>query len=147
MSQRLRRNLPQELLRARESLMARFRPVLTAQGLTDQQWRILRTLFDEGPLEPRQLGERCLISSPSITGVLARMEESGSIVRERMAHDQRRLSVSLSRRGEALVRRILPLVDENYHALEQQVGADCIDQVATALQVLLDRLDEAARHA
>ena len=53
--------------------MSRFRPVLNKHGVTEQQWRILRVLLDEDGLEPRQLCERCLISSPSIAGVLMRM--------------------------------------------------------------------------
>ncbi len=36
------RSLPIALLRARESLMARFRPMLAAHGFTEQQWRVLR---------------------------------------------------------------------------------------------------------
>lgn len=64
--------------------MSRFRPVLNQYGVTEQQWRILRVLLDEDGLEPRQLCERCLISSPSIAGVLMRMEEAGWIKRERM---------------------------------------------------------------
>ena len=64
--------------------MSRFRPVLNQHGVTEQQWRILRVLLDEDGLEPRQLCERCLISSPSIAGVLMRMEEAGLIKRERM---------------------------------------------------------------
>ena len=64
------KNLPHLLLQSREALMRRFRPVLNQYGVTEQQWRILRVLLDEDGLEPRQLCERCLISSPSIAGVL-----------------------------------------------------------------------------
>ncbi|NAW23594.1 homoprotocatechuate degradation operon regulator HpaR, partial [Salmonella sp. gx-f9] len=35
-----RRNLPHLLLRARETLMARFRPILREHGITEQQWRV-----------------------------------------------------------------------------------------------------------
>ncbi|MBL8355834.1 MAG: homoprotocatechuate degradation operon regulator HpaR, partial [Delftia acidovorans] len=66
------RNLPLLLLQARESVIARFRPILQAHGLTEQQWRIVRALLESGPLEPRQIVEICRISSPSLAGVLAR---------------------------------------------------------------------------
>ena len=46
------RNLPRLLLQARESVIAHFRPILKAHGLTEQQWRVLRALVDAGPLEP-----------------------------------------------------------------------------------------------
>ena len=59
--------------------MAQFRPILNENGVTEQQWRIVRALLMHGPLEPRQLCTLCQISSPSIVGVLQRM---GKLVRE-----------------------------------------------------------------
>ncbi|MES1162929.1 MAG: MarR family transcriptional regulator, partial [Rhizobacter sp.] len=90
------RNLPHLVLRARDALMAQFRPLLSTHGLTEQQWRIVRELLEQGPQEPRQLCDACSISSPSIVGVLQRMEETGLVARERMPHDQRRVQVSLT---------------------------------------------------
>ena len=49
------RNLPHLLLYARETLMQHFRPVLKEAGLTEQQWRVLRTLSDTGAIEPNQI--------------------------------------------------------------------------------------------
>ena len=51
-----RRNLPLMMLQAREQVIARFRPALNANGITEQQWRIVRLLLDTGPLEPHQIG-------------------------------------------------------------------------------------------
>ena len=65
--------------------MARFRAILNQHGLTEQQWRIVRALLEPAPLEPRQICERCQHLSPSLAGVLARMEELGLVPRERMA--------------------------------------------------------------
>ena len=47
------RNLPLLLLQAREGVLAHFRPILNAHGVTEQQWRIIRALLEGGPLEPR----------------------------------------------------------------------------------------------
>jgi homoprotocatechuate degradation regulator HpaR len=137
----LHRNLPQLLLQSREALMARFRPHLNAHGITEQQWRILRALFENGPLEPRQLSERCLISSPSITGVLARMEEAGLVARERMDHDQRRLKVTATARAEQIGRELAPLVARQYEEIEQQVGTRKLQEVYDVLDALLQHLD------
>jgi homoprotocatechuate degradation regulator HpaR len=139
------RNLPQLLLQSREVLMARFRPILNEQGVTEQQWRILRALLLEDGLEPRQLCEQCLISSPSITGVLARMEEAGWIDRERMGHDQRRVKVTLTAQAQALGVRMTPAVEHQYAELEALVGVQALQQVYDALDTLLQRLDHLAR--
>ena len=64
------RNLPQLFLKARDSLMSHFRPILNHFGVTEQQWRILRLLDEHGQLEPRELCDLCQIFSSSMAGVL-----------------------------------------------------------------------------
>ena len=135
------RNLPHLLLQSRETLMRRFRPILQAHGLTEQQWRILRALLEEDALEPRQLCERCLISSPSITGVLLRMEEAGLIVRERMPHDQRRVNVTLTAQAKKLGKRLAPEIDKKYAEIEASVGVVQLQNMYDVLDVLLQRME------
>lgn len=121
--------------------MQRFRPALNEQGVTEQQWRILRALLQEDGLEPRQLCERCLISSPSITGVLARMEDAGLIGRERMEHDQRRVRVTLTAQSQAMGDHMAPIIEQQYAELEALVGVEALQQVYDALDTLLQRLE------
>jgi homoprotocatechuate degradation regulator HpaR len=121
--------------------MSRFRPVLNQHGVTEQQWRILRVLLDEDGLEPRQLCERCLISSPSIAGVLMRMEEAGLIQRERMEHDQRRVKVSVTAATKKLGKSIAPIIEREYLELEKKVGVKQLQQVYDTLDALLQNLD------
>src|SRR5271156_13367 len=116
------RNLPLLLLQAREQVIARFRPILNEHGITEQQWRIVRALIDTGPLEPREIGDLCRISSPSLAGVLSRMEELGYIRRKRLDHDQRRLRVSLTPRSRALSTRMAPQIEATYRGIEELIG-------------------------
>jgi homoprotocatechuate degradation regulator HpaR len=118
------RNLPLLLLQAREQVIARFRPILNAHSITEQQWRIVRALIDTGPLEPREIGELCRISSPSLAGVLSRMEELGLIKRKRLDHDQRRLRVSLTARSRALAARMAPQIEATYQHIETLIGPE-----------------------
>jgi homoprotocatechuate degradation regulator HpaR len=133
------RNLPHLLLRSREALMAHFRPLLGEFGLTEQQWRIVREILQQGPLEPRQLCEACSISSPSIVGVLQRMEETGLVKRERMAHDQRRVRVSLTPKSRKIAQKLIPMVEQRYEELEALMGVRSIQEVYDALDALLSR--------
>src|SRR5580698_9068987 len=136
------RNLPLLLLQARERVISRFRPMLNAHGITEQQWRIVRALIDTGPLEPREIGELCRISSPSLAGVLSRMEELGYIRRKRLDHDQRRLRVSLTQRSRALAARMAPRIEATYREIETMIGAEfsatfyrALDELIAALAV------------
>jgi homoprotocatechuate degradation regulator HpaR len=137
------RNLPLLLLRSREALMAQFRPALREHGLTDQQWRIARALAEHDALEPRQLCELCMISSPSLTGVLARMEEMGLVVREPVPGDQRRLKVRLTREAGRLVKRIGAQSEARYQALEAAIGVERLHAVYDHLDALLQHLGQA----
>ena len=139
------RNLPLLLLRAREDVIARFRPILNAHGVTEQQWRILRALAESEPgaLEPRQICEICTISSPSLAGVLARMDEMDLVERRRVDSDQRRVLVSLTLKSRALVRRMAPVVEREYQALEAAVGRTLVQDT----YALLDRLSAKLRAA
>jgi homoprotocatechuate degradation regulator HpaR len=119
-----RRNLPLMMLQAREHVIAHFRPVLNANGITEQQWRIVRLLLDTGPLEPHQIGELCRLSSPSLAGVLSRMEQIGFVRRKRLPQDQRRVHVSLTPRSRALATRMAPRIEAVYAHIEELMGAE-----------------------
>lgn len=130
------RNLPQLILKAREKLLSHFRPIISHFGLTEQQWRILRTLGEMKQLEPRQICDLCHILSPSLAGVLSRMEESELITRTRFETDQRRVTVCLTPKGERLVAELGPLIMAQYKVIEDAFGPELIH----ALYDIMDRV-------
>ena len=134
------RNLPLLLLQARESVISRFRPILNAHGITEQQWRIVRALLEHGPLEPREMVALCHISSPSLAGVLARMDETGLVARERLGHDQRRVKVSLTPKSRALAARMAPQVEATYAEIEAHIGPEFTERFYAALDELIAAL-------
>ena len=136
------RNLPLLLLQAREGVMARFRPILNAHGVTEQQWRILRALLEGGPMEPRQIGQVCRISSPSLAGVLARMDDLGLVQRARLPQDQRRVMVALTDRSTALAAAMAPEIEAAYAAIEAHIGGAFITRFYGALDELIGLLDD-----
>jgi homoprotocatechuate degradation regulator HpaR len=128
------RNLPQLFLKARDSLMSHFRPVLNHFGVTEQQWRILRALDEHEQLEPREICDLCQILSPSMAGVLARMEETGLVERRRVAADHRRVLVRLAPKGDQLIDEIAPLIEAQYQLIEQACGKQILDDLSSALE-------------
>jgi homoprotocatechuate degradation regulator HpaR len=134
------RNLPLLMLQARERVIGRFRPLLHGNGLTEQQWRILRVLADAGSLEPKQIGELCRLSSPSLAGVLARMEEIGLVRRVRLDRDRRRVLVSLTAESRALAVRMAPRIDAIYADIEADLGPTASLRLYRALDHLIEKL-------
>ncbi|MGO4326691.1 homoprotocatechuate degradation operon regulator HpaR [Cupriavidus sp. 2TAF22] len=136
------RNLPHLLLQARETLMAGFRPILRQHGLTEQQWRVVRTLNEQGEMEPNQLADACLILSPSLTRMLSSMEEAGLILRSRSTTDQRRQQISLTDKCRALIAEMEPLIDRRYEELERMIGAERLGKVYGAIDELLESFSD-----
>jgi homoprotocatechuate degradation regulator HpaR len=141
------RNLPLLMLQARERVIGHFRPVLNAHGLTEQQWRIVRLLLDAGGLEPREIGELCNLSSPSLAGVLKRMEEIDLVKRRRFAHDQRRVHVTLTARSRALAARMAPQIEAVYARIQGLLGAEFCERLYATLDDVLARLDRCGTEA
>ena len=109
------RNLPLLLLRAREAVMQHRRPSLRAQGLSDQQWRVLRVLGEHADgLETGQVAREAHLLGPSLTGVLVRMARDGWVTRERSAHDARRSVVRITAEGLALVGALSADIEAQY---------------------------------
>ena len=139
-------NLPQRLLKARASLMWHFRPILNHFGITEQQWRILRTLDEYGQLEPREICNMCQFSSPSMAGMLARLEKFKLVERARVSGDQRRVIVYLSQKGIKLLSEIGPLIDLQYSYLEETCGKQVVAGLFTVLEEFIDLTKRPVKH-
>jgi homoprotocatechuate degradation regulator HpaR len=134
------RNLPLLLLQARESVFANFRPILHTHGVTEQQWRVIRALLEQGPMEPKRICEVCRILSPSLAGMLSRMDDLGLVKRARLDHDQRRLLVSLTPKSRALAAKMSPQIEATYIELEAKLGERFTRDLYATLDSLIEVL-------
>ncbi len=125
----------------REIIISHFRPILNYFGLTEQQWRILRELVENEKMEPKEICQRCQILSPSMAGILKRLEDTGLIEREAVAGDRRRVSISLTFKGQNLITEMAPLVQLQYKLLEEAYGRDLIVQLYRALDDFMLKKD------
>ncbi|TWG61425.1 homoprotocatechuate degradation operon regulator HpaR [Aminobacter sp. J44] len=131
-----RRSLPIALLRAREAVMARFRPVLQSQDVTEQQWRVIRVLAEQSPLDATELADRACILAPSLTRIIRSLEERGLILRERDQGDGRRILLSLSDKGLEIIYNVSPASRAVYADLEERYGRDRIEALLEMLSDL-----------
>lgn len=106
------------LIQAREALLTHFRPVFSEMGLTDQQWRILRLLGENGTMDFQELSRQSCILRPSLTGILTRLEGMDLVVRLKPSNDQRRVFVKLTPHGEKVYNDFAFQVDQHYDMIE-----------------------------
>lgn len=124
------------LIQAREALMTQFRPILHNVGLTDQQWRIIRLLAENGTLDFQDLANQACILRPSLTGILTRLEKARLLVRLKPSNDHRRVYLKLTGEGEALYESLGEEVDKCYDRIETVFSKEKMMQLQTLLSEL-----------
>jgi len=139
------RSLPIALLRAREKVMERYRPLLQKHDVTEQQWRVIRVLDESPGLDMGALAAAANILAPSLSRMTKSLEERGLVDMRRTAGDGRRASLSLTARGKALIQAIAPQSAAISAEIEARVGADRVRTLLDDLDTLIRDLD--APHA
>lgn len=116
--------------------MAFFRPSLNEHDLTEQQWRVIRILSQQGELESHQLAHQACILKPSMTGMLSRLERDGIVKRQKSKQDQRRVFVSLTEKGQACFAAMSGDMERNYQRIQDQFGQEKMEQLLVLLNEL-----------
>ncbi|MDU9003159.1 homoprotocatechuate degradation operon regulator HpaR [Sedimentitalea todarodis] len=129
------RSLPIALLRARERVMGPIRDMLSGVGITEQQWRVLRVLEEDGPMEPTRIAELACLLLPSLTRILQKLDEKQLITRRQDSEDKRKQVVQISKAGAALIAAHLPASLAVLEQTRAQIGAE-------RYEALLDLLNE-----
>ncbi|MGK0260729.1 MAG: homoprotocatechuate degradation regulator HpaR [Candidatus Azotimanducaceae bacterium] len=137
-------SLPMALLKAREAVMKKFVPALKAQGLSAQQWRVIRALQHQDGLELSELSTRCYLLMPSLTRIVKNLQARELVVRKIVKADQRRSTLYLSPEGKRLFKLIEPKSAERYDAIAAKFGTDKLEQLYALLDDLVAVLDDGA---
>lgn len=130
------RSLPMVLYRTLDAVMPRFRKIFNEFGLTEQQWRVLRVLWDEQALTLSRLAALTLIPAPSLVGIVDRLERAELVTRQRSEADRRKVNVVLTSQGVALEDEIMPRVASAYAELKRSVDAETWDRVLAGLNAI-----------
>lgn len=135
------RNLPHLFLAARELLMRRFRPILNEARITDQQWRVLRTLYDTDKLDAASLADQAQVMSPSLTRILRLLEGTGLIERHPDPQDLRRQMIFLSTKGRQVVTQLNPQIEAIYRDLEAAIGSELMTDLYRNVDTMMANLE------
>jgi homoprotocatechuate degradation regulator HpaR len=107
-SERFSQTLPVLLMRAREVVVDRFRPILNAHGVTEQQWRVLRALSETPESEVTPLARAVFLRGPSLSRILRDLMARGLVIRRAGDKDLRRGVISIAPAGLALIAATAP---------------------------------------
>lgn len=131
------RSLPISLIRAREQVAQPIREMLLEEGISEQQWRVLRILDELGPQTASHICDRAGIMRPSFTRISGTMVDKGFVIRARNNRDKRSAYFAITAAGRAVI--------ERNHAHAQRLDAAQKARIgAKRYEMLLDLLDELA---
>jgi homoprotocatechuate degradation regulator HpaR len=126
-------SLPMMMYRTLDAVMPRFRRIFNDFGLTEQQWRVLRVLWETDNTTIMALSEATLLPAPSLIGIVDRLERDELVNRQRSEVDRRKVNVVLTSQGAALEDEIMPRVASAYADLKQSVDAETWSAVLAGL--------------
>lgn len=124
------------------AVRARLDRSLQDAGLRLGQYQLLRLLWEQDGMTPRELAERLDVEMPTVTRTVQRLLRDGFVRREAHPEDARSVRIYLTPRGEELRERTSRiLATETEHALHGFSTAERQDLIA-----LMERITENVRH-
>jgi len=132
------RALPLALLRAREIVMSPLRGVLKAHNVTDQQWRVLRVLHENGLMDAKELAKSACVLAPSLTRIIKHLERQNMLVRKADGKDGRRVLLNILPSGAALIELVTPEVQAVYQNLNYKYGAQKMSDLLDLLHDVVE---------
>ena len=83
-------------------IVGSYTPYLKPLGLTYTQYIVLMVLWEKEKATVGQLGETLHLDAGTLTPLLKRLEQAGSVSRERSKEDERITIISITSEGEKL---------------------------------------------
>lgn len=87
---------------ASRAVVSVYKPILEPLGLTHPQYLVMLALWETSPLRVKDLGEKLLLDSATLSPLLKRLEQQGLITRARDVDDERALAIRLTDAGAEL---------------------------------------------
>jgi len=141
---------PQEVLREFWRLMHRQRLLLHRAFAKEEvhpgQGHCLRVLGPGDEITQSELADTMLLSRPTVTRLVQRMERAGLVARRTDPHDQRQTLVGLTEAGRVLQQRMEAVMTEYTDATLARLPENDRRQLARLLRSWRQFADEALAH-
>ena len=79
-----------------------YKPLLDRLGLTYPQYLVMLVLWERDGVPVKDIGERLLLDSGTLTPLLKRLEAAELVKRSRSTEDERQVLIALTSQGQAL---------------------------------------------
>lgn len=121
--------------------MAPIRPHLRASNVTEQQWRVLRVLADNGSMDISTIAVTALLYKPTVTRILKELESRDLVRRLVDSGDARRTIITITEEGRNLVANTASYTRRLLEGYRQAFGDERLDAFIAEAHALVDALD------
>lgn len=97
-----------KFIRAFNSIQSRLSRCRAEDKLTISQFGVLEALFHLGSMNQKEISAKLLFSGSNLVTVIDNLEKNGLVKRARKMEDRRNIIVSLTNRGEEIIKVIFP---------------------------------------
>lgn len=104
-------------------------------GISIPEWRVLAHLSQSGSVSVREIHARVDMDKSKVSRAAARLENAGYVAKAAHPTDGRLVELSLTRAGQDLVARIIPVALDYQQEVMARLGPE-----AAVLRKLLDRV-------
>ena len=125
------------LYKTLDVVMPQFRAIYSEHGITEQQWRVLRVLWEHESMPLLELADITLISPPSLVGIVDRLSKIAMVRRVRSEMDRRVVFIEITAKGKALKEEVSPRVDTIYARLENSIDAELWSKMLEAMNEII----------
>ena len=115
-------SLPMLLHRSLDAIMPPYRDLFQEFGVTEQQWRILRVLWEQKHLTSTQISTLTLLPTPSLVGILDRLEKKALVKRLRSSTDRREVNITITNLGKELQLQVMPKIKKIQDQIKQKLS-------------------------
>lgn len=115
---------------------------IRSMGLTPPQFDVIAELGGTQGMTCVELSQSTLLAKASLTGIIDRLEGKGLIERQAVPNDRRATHIRLTRKGEALYRKVFPA---QVNMLRPYFEQALTKQEISVMQDMLIRLRDSCR--
>jgi DNA-binding MarR family transcriptional regulator len=119
---------------------------LAEQDVSFGHWTFLRILWEHDGLTQKQLSDEAGVMEPTTFAAVTAMERRGYVKREQRPGNRKNVHVTLTPRGRALKRKLVPLAEEvNRIGIEGIPSTDVATTRRVLLAIISNLADQEAR--
>jgi DNA-binding MarR family transcriptional regulator len=129
------------LMRTAHLIRRKVEAVVAEEGITSQQFNVLRILRGaKAPLPTMEISDRMIETACGITRLIATLEEKELVRREQWAGDRRQVLCQITPAGLRLLDRLEPAMNELDDMLAGELDSSQLDSLLESLSVIREQV-------